>query len=445
MTQALDTEAIREALVFTPEATAETGALLLEVAKTLRTYVMLNQSQLVACSLWVMHTWAIEAADATLYLRVHSPLPESGKTRLLETLHVLVRRPWSTGRTTTAALIRKVAAGATLLYDETDRAFASGEEFGAALLAVLNSGWRRGGTATVCVGQGAKIEAVDFSVFGPKAFAGLGTLPDTVVSRSAPIAMRRRVPEEPIEKFYWRQVTARKEALRDHLAAWAAWAAPALGGHQPDLPEALGDRQAESWEPLFAIADMAGGTWPDRARLAATVLHAKGEGDNSAALRLLEDIRRVFAEAGTDRVFTVELLEALRADEEAPWKTWGRKGDGLTPYTLARLLRPFEVESSGTVRIGDRTRKGYYVASFHDAFRRYLPASPSSETSDPSHASQAAPDAGIEPISEPSHEALVTVAKNDQTPRQTRSVTDVTDKNRPGEENSEEAKASWTR
>ena len=33
---------------------------------------------------------------------------ESGKTRLLEVLRLLVAKPWFTGRTTTAALTRKI-------------------------------------------------------------------------------------------------------------------------------------------------------------------------------------------------------------------------------------------------------------------------------------------------------------------------------------------------
>jgi hypothetical protein len=35
------------------------------------------------------------------------------------------------------------------------------------------------------------------------------------------------------------------------------------------LPSGLNDRAGEIWEPLLALADLAGGAWPGRAREAA--------------------------------------------------------------------------------------------------------------------------------------------------------------------------------
>ena len=106
-------------------------------------------------------------------------------------LRRLVARAWYTARVSPAALTRKIdKQRPTLLLDESDSALRSGdEEYGEALRNVLNSGYRRGGAATICVGQGAKIEARDFNAFCPKAIAGFGedSLPDTVRSRSVPI------------------------------------------------------------------------------------------------------------------------------------------------------------------------------------------------------------------------------------------------------------------
>src|SRR4051794_14773707 len=92
-----------------------------------------------AVALWTLHTHAFAAAEATPYLHVTSPERESGKTRLLEALDLVVARPWFTARTTAAALVRKLAAEppATLLLDETDNTFKRDKEYVAAVNGVL--------------------------------------------------------------------------------------------------------------------------------------------------------------------------------------------------------------------------------------------------------------------------------------------------------------------
>ena len=85
--------------------------------------MVLTNCQLTAVALWVVHTHAFQAAECTPYLSINSAEKQSGKTRLLEVLELLVARPWLTGRVTAAALIRKVARDTpTLLLDETDAA-----------------------------------------------------------------------------------------------------------------------------------------------------------------------------------------------------------------------------------------------------------------------------------------------------------------------------------
>ena len=48
-----------------------------------------------------------------------------------------------------------------------------------------------------------------------------------------------------------------------------------------------------------------------------------------------------------------------------------KSGQGLSKNKLANLLGKFGVHSQ-TLRVGDRTQKGYKLASFCDVFRRYL-------------------------------------------------------------------------
>jgi putative DNA primase/helicase len=147
----------------------------------------------------------------------------------------------------------------------------------------------------------------------------------------------------------------------------------------PVIPEALDDRAADNWRALLAIADCAGGEWPSRARDAAIALSSsRAEADSAAGVTLLEDIRDLFDELGTDRLSSEQIIAALVKNEERPWAEW-RNGKPITPRGLAKLLKPFAI-SSGSIRLrSDETPKGYYRDSFEDTFTRYLPT-PNSAT-----------------------------------------------------------------
>src|SRR5439155_5394657 len=106
------------------------GGILDDVFAHLRKYVVLIDSQATLIALWVAHTHALDAADATPYLHVTSPEPECGKTRLLEILVPVVARPWLTAYTTKATLVRKVdRQQPTLLLDELDAALKTDKEY----------------------------------------------------------------------------------------------------------------------------------------------------------------------------------------------------------------------------------------------------------------------------------------------------------------------------
>ena len=176
-----------------PEWKPQTGAEILEAAMGfILRFVSLSGAQARTVTLWVAHTHAFDAANCTPYLAVNSAEKQSGKTRLLEILRLLVSRAWFTGRVTAAVLTRKIdAEHPTLLLDESDAAFAGEQEYAEALRGILNAGYRRGGVASCCVGKGAEMGYKDFSTFCPKAIAGIGKLPDTVADRSIPIRLKR--------------------------------------------------------------------------------------------------------------------------------------------------------------------------------------------------------------------------------------------------------------
>ena len=76
------------------------------------------------------YTYVIDAAYYTPYLSITSPQRRCGKSRLLEVLVIVVNRPFLTGRTSVAALVRKIATDhSTLLLDESDAAFSGDRDY----------------------------------------------------------------------------------------------------------------------------------------------------------------------------------------------------------------------------------------------------------------------------------------------------------------------------
>jgi len=214
------------------------------------------------CAIWVMHTHVIEVFGFTPYLWIFSPVKRCGKTRLLFLLQI-AKAPWLTGRTTAAALARMInAAHPTLLLDESDTGDST------SLQNVLNSGFMRGLKYSVCESSEDGYKPVHYDVFGPKAIAGIGYLPDTVMDRSIPIQLQRAKVRE---KYRDSKIKPTIDQLRKKLAVWEKLAIPALKAMDfdaieipPEIEE--NDRHVDVAEPLLAIADLAGGRWPKAIR-----------------------------------------------------------------------------------------------------------------------------------------------------------------------------------
>jgi hypothetical protein len=203
-------------------------------------------------------------------------------------------------------------------------------------------------------------------------------MPDTLLSRSVIIRMRRRHSGERVEPYRHRVHSHEGHRLRDALAAWAAGEVDELAEAYPNMPEGVQDRDADVWEPLLAVADCIGGEWPKKAREAAVSLVSDAkEAEPSLGVRLLADCNTVFG--GADAMFTNVILKALHDLPEAPWNDL--KGKALNDRGLALRLRQYGIKSK-QVRIGDITRKGYERADFIDVWKRYLPSPPPSDTSE---------------------------------------------------------------
>lgn len=359
----------------THELGGQTAELLDEVQALIAKFVVLPSGHAgTVLSLFALHTWALDAAAATPYLLVLSAEKQSGKSRLVEVLRFVVRDPCHAASGSEAALFQIIGAKRpTLILDETDAIFGVRSDRTEGLRGILNAGNRPGAAALRGGKDGTPQE---YQVFCPKVLCGIdtGRLPDTIVDRGIVIRMRRRAPGEVLPRFREHKVDAETELLREKLREWAEAAVSVLRDTEPELPDELPDRAADSWEPLLAIADLAGDDFGSRARAAAVALNGPTDEDEPMSLgtKLLAATQRAFGDA--ERLSSADLRERINKDEDAPFGRFN-DGAGLDPLGVADLLRPYEIRPK-QMRFGDRTLKGYEARMFRDAWQRYLGSTP---------------------------------------------------------------------
>jgi hypothetical protein len=198
--------------------------------------------------------------------------------------------------------------------------------------------------------------------------SAIGRLPDTLADRCIVIKMQRKTASETCERL--KNLDAL--ALRRQCARFVQDHAEAITSAHPTLPSNMNDRAGDIWEPLLALADAAGGPWPDLARQAAEALTANAM-ESSPITSLLIDILTQFITTGQDRIFSRRLLAALNESPERPWSAM-KNGREISEHWLGQQLRPYGIRSR-TIRQGELTAKGYSRDDMVEVFRRYIPRS----------------------------------------------------------------------
>lgn len=362
------------------------GAQLLDdITEAVRSYIVISEEARIALALWILHTYAHAASFFTPYMHVTSPVKECGKTSLLSLIEALALRAEMSGRMSPAAMYRYIELNhPTLLLDEIDTVL---KQDGAENLRnVLNSGFRADGKVHLCVGDGHEVKS--YPTFCPKVISGIGGLWDTVRSRSIPIRLERATSDQrrALRRLRGDRIHMEMRLLRLSAARWAHDHMALLREADPSVPDSLGARASDIWRPLLAIADAAGGVWPDYARAAAMMLSGDGHETDDGVL-LLEDVGAFVADdparVAHGVVVAKDLHDYLLTLKERPWPTFDvRTQKELTRQGLASLFRRFHIEVD-THRIGYSTVRGYSWAKIADAIERYatpvIPVTPQRE------------------------------------------------------------------
>lgn len=366
------------------------GAALLDtLVASVRRHLSLPEHAPAAIALWTLGTHIIvEHGHIAPMMTITSPEKRCGKSTLMDWLEKLVHKALKAANITAAAVFRTVdVCQPTLLIDEADSFLG---ETGDELRGILNSGHSRS-SAYVIRCSGDDCEPRRFSTWGSKAVALIGKLEgrySTLADRSIEVQLRRKLATEKLVKLRHAD-EGHFEDLARQCRRFALDNGKAIGKARPDIPDVLNDRAADNWEPLLAIADASGKHWPRLARTVAVALSGGadttsggGEAGGSLGVQLLDDLRRHFEGGNATTYPTAELLRYLAGIDEAPWPTYA-KGKPMTARHLSRLLHPYGIIPR-SIRISDTsTPKGYIVADFADAFRRYLPPICNNATSQP--------------------------------------------------------------
>jgi putative DNA primase/helicase len=338
-----------------------------DIADTFFRYAVVPEGASDALALWCAYTHGFEAFRCSPRLYITSPEKGCGKTTVRDVIGLFVPRPLPTENVTVAVLFRLIQKHKpTLLADECDAWLRENEE----LRGILNAGHRRGGKVYRCEGDGNEVRG--FDVYAPVVLCGLGKLPGTLFDRSIVIRLDRATKGELRALFDPDRVEKETELCRK-LARFMADNAKRLEACDPKLPDGAFNRLADNWRPLFAIAEIAGGDWPQRVAVAFAKLTTSDDMDaQGMGTTLLADIRQVFADAGTDKLSSATMCDSLAQIEGREWAEWGRARKPISTHQLAKLLRPFKVFPQ-PMRVGDKTPRGYSLSDFSKAFACYLP------------------------------------------------------------------------
>ncbi len=353
----------------------DAAVLLGEITRAVGRHVQLGvneeegQAAQAAIALWVVHAHAFAAARCAPRLLLTSPTKRCGKTTALRVLHRLTPRPLSASNLTAPTIFRAIEAvqpPPVLLIDEADT-FINGAE---GLRSVINSGHGRDMAFVLrCTGDDHEVKR--FSTWAPMVVAMIGSPWDALVDRSIRLRLTRKLPSVKLDPL---RDTEHLDLLARKAARWAQDNIAVLRAARPQVPDQLNDRAADNWEPLLAIADQAGGEWPDIARVVAVRLGIVPE-HLEPGEQLLHDLREVFMSSEASVLPSREIVACLLSMSERPWRDMSFVPDkswrgSIGPHQVAKLLRPFGIEPCNLSLPGKP--KGYKSAHFEDAWARYL-------------------------------------------------------------------------
>ncbi|HEV2330886.1 MAG TPA: DUF3631 domain-containing protein [Verrucomicrobiae bacterium] len=371
------------------------GELLTEIEAVIKQHLVLSDAAATALAVWVLHTYVYDLRDTVAYVAIESPEKRCGKTTLLTVLAAMADKPLIASNVTVGALFRAIdACQPSLFIDEADT-FLAGKT---AMRGIINAGntWRtayvlrlskskqprsvRGTTRdsehppspdSFCTPHSAFRSPENsglerYSCWCPKAIAMIGKVPDTIADRSIVVEMVRKLPTEkrvPLAALNTTNIKAK-------CARFALDLGSAVRECEKIHGEGLNDRAADTFDPLYVIARLAGKEWEEKLHAAALALAPVAQSRNSGT-DLLLDIHTIFVVTRLKKMFTRQLIERLNHEEFAT-TSMASKYESINELEISKRLRPYGIKPF-LIRMGKKVGKGYSSDDFSDAIARYVP------------------------------------------------------------------------
>lgn len=338
----------------------------------------IDDSDLDLLALFALHTHLCLECYTTPRLIIDSPIPGAGKTTVLEHLNRLCLNPVQAATLSSPALLTRMLDSSlrTILIDEADRALDPKNPDIKDLLAILNSGYKRGGTRPVLIPvKGGSWEVSEMPTFSPVVMAGNAPeLPEDTRSRSIRVLLLPDL-EGVVEDSDWELIEDDAAELGRRLAAVADSVRVAVRTSRPILPSGCTGRIKEKWFPIKRVAATAGARWSSIADdlILRDIEEARMDKEDGLAnvppaIALLRDVHAVWDE-DAPFIATTELVKRLIVHNPQTWSAESYFGKDLTSQRLGRMLvKSFKVHSH---RQPDGLRqRGYQRSALVTAWRR---------------------------------------------------------------------------
>jgi len=284
----------------------------------LKEHIVANDAALDAMTLYAAATHATKSFQTFPRMLFTSETAASGKTSAMTTTAALCSRPLEatgTSYAVTAMLQEASSTGnlgvPTLYLDEVSSIFGrSGmNNINNPIGDILRKGYKRNATSTVARSG----SAIRFSIYTPFLMTGLKTaVPDDIRTRCIVVNMKAGTPKryydvrrsEAEAAFLSRSLQSAVHRKTSELSMYVV----------PKLHDKLVARNAEVWEPLFAVARSLGGTdWVERCLVAFKTMHL-GHYDTellSMSQTIVKDMLQVAEEYGHDFIPGRHLVQGL--------------------------------------------------------------------------------------------------------------------------------------
>lgn len=291
--------------------------------------------------LWTIGTH-VRGRDGRPFLMESYPLlmlgstgPASGKSTALRLICELAAKGEMVVDPTSPSLLNLAEDASTIGIDEMDTLLGAGAG-SRNMRAHLLTSYTAGGKITRASGKETRKVDVHYPVVTAGMLKTFLTHPTLNALRTRFLTVHCRPivpgPDAPTPVRFRERHRTFAVALREVMSAWAMAEGPRIAttAEYIDLPIDVRDRDAELWEPMFAVAECLGGDWPARCAAACEEITKGVPGEDAVPTSptewLLRDLSLVWARddkgAPVARMTSAAIVNGLLTLPDSAWLRW---------------------------------------------------------------------------------------------------------------------------